>query len=53
MEVLQSNNWKRYSPKIIVVENLKHSNTISGYLNKKSYKLIEKTNLSEIYKLIL
>ena len=51
LEVLQTNNWKQYSPKVIVVENLNHDLSISSYLSKYDYNLIDKTRMSEIYKL--
>lgn len=51
LEVLQSNNWKRYSPDVVVVENLKHTNTIPNYLKEKGYTLTGKTKMSEVYKL--
>ena len=51
LEVLRSNNWKRYSPTVIIVENLNHTNTIPVYLKKRGYNLIEKTKMSEVYKL--
>lgn len=51
LEVLQSNNWKVYSPEVIVVENINHNNTIPIYLKMKDYQLVEKTRMSEVYKL--
>lgn len=48
MEVLQSNDWEKYRPKIIMIEsrsNVKEDITskIVTYLNEKAYRLIGKT----------
>ena len=51
LEVLKSNNWKCYSPDVIIVENLNHTDAIPVYLKEKGYYLNEKTKMSEIYKL--
>jgi len=58
LEVLKSNNWKKYKPHFIVVEllnkNLKKvlKDPIYKFLSNKNYNLISKTIRSCIFKLI-
>lgn len=50
MQVLKSNNWMLYKPKVVVVENIKKDSTISKYLNDLDYNLIARTSMTEIYR---
>lgn len=57
LEVLQSNNWNKYKPKILLIEihnldfdNL-NKNTIHLYLTKLGYKLFSRTLFNSFYKL--
>ncbi|MBD2752565.1 FkbM family methyltransferase [Spirosoma validum] len=45
LDVLNSNDWTRYRPRIIVVESLqlKSQNVLDAYLHEVNYKLIAKT----------
>ena len=54
LEVLQSNNWSDFKPRVICVEEniqrIKHSGTkISNYLVAYGYKFVESTDISSIY----
>ncbi|OGM14797.1 hypothetical protein A2V80_01455 [Candidatus Woesebacteria bacterium RBG_16_39_8b] len=51
MEILKTNNWNKYSPKIIAIEHLGQENIINNYLNGRGYNLINKTKLTSIYQL--
>lgn len=55
LEVLQSNDWSRYRPKVLLVEihnldfeNL-HSNEVYKYLNDIGYKMIAKTLITSFW----
>lgn len=56
MDVLRSNNWKKYRPKIIIIEDLlflpEHStkSTIYTYLHSLGYTLVAYTTLSLFFK---
>lgn len=45
LQVLNSNDWLRYRPKVIVVESLqlKNKNVLDSYLNQVNYRLIANT----------
>lgn len=55
LEVLQSNDWMKYRPKIIVVESAKFSmekpenDPIYMFLKNKKYTLIAKTDCSLLF----
>jgi FkbM family methyltransferase len=49
MNVLESNNWAYFKPKVIVIENLKKKNDINRFLTRLDYKLKAQTISSEIY----
>ena len=54
LEVLQSNNWSDFKPRVICVEEniqrIKQSGTkISNYLVAYGYKFVESTDISSIY----
>jgi hypothetical protein len=54
LEVLQSNNWSSFKPRVICVEenisDMKHSNSkIANYLITYGYRFVESTELSSIY----
>lgn len=57
--VLLSNNWKKYRPRIICIESVKHispqsslnENKYSDYLNKYGYKKVYENGLNAIYQL--
>jgi len=55
LEVLKSNNWKKYKPKIIIVENVEHAGKekpeIEQYLEELNYKKVHKNNTNSIYQL--
>lgn len=54
-EVLQSNNWKKYGPRVVVVEDLlfsfasPNSSKIYKFLHNLHYDLLAKTNTSLIF----
>jgi FkbM family methyltransferase len=48
LEVLQSNNWDVYRPKIICVENILTSE-INYFLENQSYKKVATTNINSIF----
>jgi FkbM family methyltransferase len=57
MQVLTSNNWEKYSPNYILVEELKHTITsiidnssVFDFLTSKNYFLIARTYNTSIYK---
>lgn len=55
LEVLESNNWSKYCPKVIVIEdhefnfNTEPFSTIHKYLINKSYELKHRIKFSSIY----
>jgi hypothetical protein len=54
LEVLQSNNWSGFKPRVICVEEniqgIEHSGTkISNYLVAYGYEFVESTDISSIY----
>jgi FkbM family methyltransferase len=54
MDVLKSNNWKKFRPKLVCIETAQRdgSNNLSLYekfFSKVKYKLIDKTRLNSIY----
>lgn len=54
LEVLKSNDWKKYRPRLICVEVATHENTnsarvIDDYLSSVGYKLKAQTALNSIY----
>jgi hypothetical protein len=54
LQVLMTNDWTRFRPRIICVENwvgVQNSTTseIAAYLNSKNYRMHAFTGLSEIY----
>lgn len=53
MEVLKSNDWDKYIPKVIVVENLNsEDNSVDKYLNGLGYKRFANTINSYFYELV-
>ena len=46
LEVLQSNNWEKYRPEVVLVEEEK----AGKFLEKRGYELVGKTPLTRIYK---
>lgn len=56
LEVLKSNNWKKYKPKIIVIENVEHAGKekpeIEQFLEKLNYRKVKQNNTNSIYQLI-
>jgi len=58
LEVLQSNNWNKYKPKMILVETsvvsdgLAMNSPIHIYMVEKGYELVAKTYRTSFYKLI-
>ena len=48
LNVLQSNNWNKYRPQYILIEELEGKKTIEAYLKKQNYKKV-----TEIHKNIL
>lgn len=56
LEVLKSNNWKKYSPKIVLVEDddfdFFNQSKIHTYLSKLKYKIIARTTRTSIYQKI-
>ena len=46
MEVLRSNNWNEFRPKVICVEN---SFEAESYLASKNYKKVGQTRINSIY----
>lgn len=51
IEVLKSNNWKKYRPEVIVIESIngRQENTIYKFLKRYNYKLRAKTINSLIF----
>jgi hypothetical protein len=54
-EILESNDWNKYKPKFILIEDeIDYENTrssdVHNYLKDKGYKLIGKTLITSIYK---
>jgi len=56
LEILQSNDWEKYRPKVVIVEDLhfslekKDRSKIYTFLVRKQYMLIGKTDVSLIFK---
>jgi len=54
-EVLQSNDWESFRPKVILIEELKfdfselNKNSINDFLNKQGYKLMYRTVNTSFY----
>lgn len=52
-EVLQSNDWNAFKPRVICIEspqdNDLNSDSIVNYLNERGYSLVEQTHLSKIF----
>lgn len=52
LEVLKSNNWRKYKPQALAVENILSTNKkISKFLKEKGYRLVAKTISTQIYQL--
>jgi len=55
LEALKSNDWKKYQPRIVVVESLDfipdkaHSYPLYTYLTKKGYRLVANTKVNLIF----
>jgi hypothetical protein len=52
LEVLMTNDWARFRPRVICVENWggnQNENVIAAYLKTKNYSMQAFTGLSEIY----
>lgn len=49
LNVLKSNDWQKYRPKVIAVEYDKTNNDIDNYLKKLNYKLACNTILTKIF----
>lgn len=55
LSVLQSNDWKKFAPKVIVVEDIDialeniYKSKIYSYLHKKQYIFYAKTNISSLF----
>lgn len=58
LEVLKSNDWRRYRPRLICIESASHSMdkvdkknpALDAFLSSKGYKLISDNGLNSIYK---
>jgi hypothetical protein len=52
-EVLQSNNWSKYKPRVICIESPqdsdKNSQSIVDFLDQRGYQLVEQTQLSKVF----
>jgi len=48
MEVLQSNNWEVYRPKVICVEN-NLTSEVNSFLEDQNYKKVATTNINSIF----
>lgn len=52
-EVLQSNDWNAFKPRVICIESPQDNDLSSGsivkYLNERGYLLVEQTHLSKIF----
>lgn len=52
LEVLKSNNWRKFKPSVLAVENILSTNKkISKLLKEKGYRLVAKTISTQIYQL--
>ena len=57
LDVLKSNNWDKFKPKIIIIEihnmnfNNPKDNVIHSYLDKLGYKLFARTPYNSLYKI--
>lgn len=54
LEVLKSNNWQKYMPKVVIAESLPKTESkddINKFLVKKGYELYAITHVSYIYRL--
>ncbi len=55
LQVLQSNDWGRFRPQVLVVESLKdaplHSAALSGFLDDHGYRLFAQTVNSRFYEI--
>ena len=49
MEVLKSNNWTKYRPKLILIEIAHNTMEIISYLKKNEYKLVFKNSTNGIF----
>jgi FkbM family methyltransferase len=49
MEVLESNDWQKNRPTLMLVETNQDSGTISDYLNNINYRLVWKNHTNSIY----
>lgn len=49
MTVLKSNNWKKYKPNVVAIENFRNKSVIQNYLKSKGYLKFANTSLTEIY----
>lgn len=49
LEILASNNWKKYAPKIVCVEVGTTSAKINAFLKKRGYRLVSKLYNSAIF----
>lgn len=52
LEVLQSNNWKKYSPRVICIENHGNKKSIFSFLTKRGYQLKYDNGLNSIFSVI-
>jgi FkbM family methyltransferase len=51
LEVLKSNNWEKYRPKLICVENFEEDEVeVKEFLEDKMYQKIKSTKINSIYK---
>ena len=53
LEILQSNNWKKYKPYVICTENHGNSASITGYLETQGYQLKYNNGLNSIFSVSL
>ena len=49
LNVLKSNNWKKYRPKVIAVESRLLNNDVDNFLNHQKYKYICSTIITKIF----
>jgi FkbM family methyltransferase len=49
LEVLKSNNWQKYLPKVVVCEELQDSGVIENYLQKIGYRFYKRVGPSLVF----
>jgi FkbM family methyltransferase len=49
LDVLRGFDLKKYTPKIIVLENLKHDVAYNNYMESKGYKMVHNLSYNQIY----